>query len=103
MLLRFHNIIFLALFIYRIKAEINSFYYERQQNFGINSTINKMWLLGSIYKESKLSCLSHCNSNLSCMNIVYDKASKVCSIYSKCFNVNDVTGYNGSELNIKRG
>ena len=81
-----------------MKAAINNFYYETQQNYGINSTINKM--LGSIYKESKLSCLSHCKSNLSCMNIIYDKTSKVCSIYSKCFNVNDATGYNGSELNF---
>lgn len=71
-------------------------YYDIQQNVIVNETIGQVYHTESLSISSFLTCLSLCNSIPSCLTTVYQKNTRICSLYSKSFQGTDLTILMGS-------
>ena len=76
-------------------------YYDIQQNLIVNETIGQVYHTESLSISSFLTCLSLCNSIPSCLTTVYQKNTRICSLYSKPFQGTDLAILMGSNVYIK--
>ena len=91
----------LKTFIYCTTTNTNE-YYEIQQNLKVNETIGQTYLIQSMNINPFFSCLSLCNCNPSCLTTVYQTNTGICILYSKAFQVTDLTNSVGSNVYMKK-
>jgi hypothetical protein len=82
---------------------INSNYYIIKKNANINTTIIQTWLNSSFNTKTKYSCLSQCNKNNFCLNLVYTNSTlnKNCFLFTKNFTSTELVSSIDSDLYIK--
>ncbi len=75
--------------------------YKVQKNIDINTTISQTWLVAGYKAKTKFACLSKCNLNDACLNLIYIRSPSLnnnCFMYSKGFSSNDLISSNASDL-----
>jgi hypothetical protein len=72
---------------------------ERQNDFKIfknqykNMTVNESSLVSSLYKPSRMQCITLCSTNTNCLTAMYDNSHEKinnCFTYSKYFQTNEL-------------
>jgi len=77
-------------------------YYDILKDFKLNETIFPTYLIDSLNINSFFLCLPFCNSNQNCSTTVYQTSTRNCLLYSKHFQITELTNSIGSNVYIKK-
>ena len=63
-----------------------------------HSSVQQNWTIKPIFTKSKTICLSSCNLNDACLNLVYNTQTSNCLLYTKHFQSNDLISSSCSDF-----
>jgi hypothetical protein len=87
----FVNILLLACDESQGVANPNYFMVLKNQN--LNMSLSESSLISSVYKPSRMQCMTACSANTNCKTAVYDNSQRMlinCFLYSRFFKISEM-------------
>ena len=88
-----------------VKTETVQHEFKVSKNQDTSMTIGESSLISSVYKLSRMTCMTICNSNPNCQTAVYDNSQERitnCFIYSRYFKANELIPSSNSIIYEKK-